>query len=100
MAALGEFVEVNELGVRLLRPAPRSRIEFVREDAHGNRDGDAFRIEVPLAPILPVETSARKGCVRQPGDGDVVEDVIALNGRIAAMSDSCVVFHVKQLLWS
>jgi hypothetical protein len=40
--ALGELVEVNELGVRLLRPAPRSRIEFVGEDAYGGRDHDAL----------------------------------------------------------
>ncbi len=78
MPALGELVEVNELGIRLLRPAPRSGIEFVREDADGNWDGDAFGIEIPaLAPILPIETGAGKRRVRQPGDRDVVEDVIA-----------------------
>src|SRR5580693_5028642 len=77
MATLGELVEVNEFWVRLLRPTLRCRIEFVGEDAHGNRDGDAFRVEVPFAPILPIKTSARKCGVRQPGDGDVVEDVIA-----------------------
>ena len=68
---------MNEFGIRLLRPAPRSRIEFVREDAHGNRDGDTFGIEIPFAPILPIETGARKRSVRQPGDRDVVEDVVA-----------------------
>jgi hypothetical protein len=52
-------------------------IEFVREDAHGNRDGDAFGIKIPkFAPILPIETSARNRRVRQPGDRDVVEDVV------------------------
>jgi hypothetical protein len=40
--ALGELVEVNELGIGLLRPAPRSRIEFVGEDAYGGRDHDAL----------------------------------------------------------
>ena len=77
MSALGNFVEVDELGIRLLRPAPRGWIEFVREHAHGNRDGDAFDVEIPFAPILPVETGARKRRVRQPGVRDVVEDVIA-----------------------
>src|ERR1700680_2382710 len=75
--AFWEPVVVNEFGIRPLCPAPRGWIEFVREDAHGNRDGDAFRIEIPFAPILPIETSARKRCVRQPGDRDVVEDVVA-----------------------
>jgi hypothetical protein len=37
-----------------------------------------FGIEKPeFAPILPIETGARKRRVRQPGDRDVVEDVVA-----------------------
>src|SRR5262245_16578590 len=50
VAALGELVVVDEVGVRLLRPAARRRIELVREDAHGRREGDAFDVEVPSAP--------------------------------------------------
>ena len=69
---------MDQFGIRLLCPAPRSWIEFVREDAHGNRDGDAFGIEkAEFAPILPIETGAGKRRVRQPGDRDVVEDVVA-----------------------
>src|SRR5271154_2252583 len=69
---------MDEFGIRLLCPAPRGWIEFVREDANGHRDGDAFGIEIPeFAPILPIETGARKRRVRQPGDRDVVEDVVA-----------------------
>ena len=75
--AFVELVVVDQFGIRPLRPAPRGWIEFVREDAHGNRDGDAFGIEIPFAPILPIETGARKRRVRQPGDRDVVEDVVA-----------------------
>src|ERR1700681_3516264 len=77
VAAFVDPVLVNEFGIRTLCPAPRGWIEFVREDAHGTRDGDAFRIEIPFARLLPIETSARKRCVRQPGDRDVVEDVVA-----------------------
>ena len=55
MPALGELVEVNELGKCLLCPATRDRVEFVWEDTHGNRDVDAFDIEEPeFAPILPI----------------------------------------------
>src|SRR5229473_2690172 len=69
---------MNKFGIRLLCPAPRGWIEFVGEDAHGNRYGDAFGIEKPeFAPILPIETGSRKCRVRQPGDRDVVEDVVA-----------------------
>src|ERR1700682_2109155 len=68
---------MNQFGIRPLCPTPRSWIEFVREDAHGNRDADAFGIEIPFAPILPIETGTRKRRVRQPSDCDVVEDVIA-----------------------
>ena len=83
MPALGELVEVNELGVRLLRPTPRGGIELVRKDTHSNRDtGDAFDIEKPdFAKGLPIETGARKRRVRQPGDRDVVEDVVARQAR-------------------
>ena len=77
MPAFVDPVVMNELGIRPLCPTPRGWIEFVREDAHGNRDGDAFRIEIPFAPILPIETGARKRRVRQPGNRDVVEDVVA-----------------------
>jgi hypothetical protein len=77
MTALGYYVEVDELGIRLLRPAPRRWIEFVREDTHRSRDRNAFDIEISLSPILPIETGPRKRRVRQPGDRDVVEDVVA-----------------------
>jgi len=33
-----DLVEVHEVGVRLLGPASRSRVDLVREDAHGDRD--------------------------------------------------------------
>src|SRR6476469_7512798 len=77
VAAFGELVVVDELGIRPLCPAPRGWIEFVREDAHGNRDGDAFGIEIAFAPIFPIQTGARKRRVRQPSDRYVVEDVVA-----------------------
>ena len=45
---------------------------------HSSRDGHAFGIEKPeFAKILPVETGTRKRRVCQPGDRDVVEDVVA-----------------------
>ena len=77
VTALGELIEVNQFRIRPLCPAPRRRIEFVREDAHGYGDGDAFGVEIPFAEIFPVKTGARKRRVRQPGDCDVVEDVVA-----------------------
>ena len=78
VSTLVELVVMDQFGIRPLCPAPRGWIEFVREDADGNRDGDAFGIEKPeFAPILPIETGARKRRVRQPGDRDVVEDVVA-----------------------
>jgi hypothetical protein len=60
VAAFLHLVVMDQFGIRLLCPAPRGWIEFVREDAHGNRDGDAFGIEIPFAPIFPIETGARK----------------------------------------
>src|SRR6266404_1533812 len=76
--AFRKLVVMDQFGKSLLRPAPRSWIEFVRKYADGNRDGDALDIEIPeFAPVLPIETGARKRRVRQPGDRDVVEDVVA-----------------------
>ena len=81
---------MNEIGIRPLCPAPRGGIEFVREDAYGNRNGDAFCIEIPeFAPILPIETGAGKRRVRQPGDGDVVEDVVAGEAFGFSLKDAC-----------
>ena len=77
MSALWQAVVMDQFGIRLLCPTPRGWIEFVRKDAHGNRDGDAFGIEIPFPKILPIETGAGNRRVRQPGDRDVVEDVVA-----------------------
>ena len=76
MAAFLHLVVVDQFGKHPLCPAPRGWIELVWEDAHGNRDGDALGVELPKL-VLPVETGARKRGVRQPGDRDVVEDVVA-----------------------
>src|SRR4051812_9093097 len=73
--ALVEFVEIDEFGIRSLYPTTRGRVELVRKDAHRNGDGNAFNIEIPEF-VLPIETGARKRRVRQPGESDVVEDVV------------------------
>src|SRR5262249_11717614 len=88
--ALAVLLEVHQFRIGALRPAPWSGIEFVREHAYGNRDRDAFRAEIrPFAPILPIESSARKGGVRQPRDRDVVQDVIAREALGLSLEDAC-----------
>src|ERR1700687_4877370 len=79
---------MDQLGKRAFCPAPRGWIELVREDAHSNRDGDAFGIEIPFTPILPIETGARKRRVCQPGDRDVVEDVVAREALRLSVKDA------------
>src|SRR6266403_1430230 len=56
MTALFHLVVVDEIGIGPLRPVPRRLVEFVREDAHGNRDFDAFGTEKGEF-ILPIEAS-------------------------------------------
>src|SRR6476646_1478003 len=69
---------MDEFGICPLCPTPRGGIEFVRKDAHGNGDGNAFDIEkTDFAKPLPIETAAGNRRVRQPCDRDVVEDVVA-----------------------
>src|SRR5438046_10634651 len=80
---------MDEFGIGSFCLTSRCRIKFVWKDAHGNRDGDAFGIEIPFAPILPIETGARKRRVRQPGDRDVVEDVVARETLGLPLKDAC-----------
>src|SRR5437867_13273835 len=78
---------MDQFGIHPLCPAPRGWIEFVREDAHGNRDGDAFGVEIPEF-VLPIETGARKRRVRQPSDRDVVEDAVARDALRLSVKDA------------
>ena len=45
VAAFVELVVVDQLRIRLLRPAPRRRIDLVGKGAHGDRDLDAPDVE-------------------------------------------------------
>ena len=73
MTAFVELVVMDQFGIRPLRPAPWSRIEFVREDAHGNRNRDAFDAEERdlVLEVLPIEACPGNERVRQPGQRDV-----------------------------
>src|SRR4029453_6423890 len=75
VAALGELVEVDEILVGALGPTPRSLVDFLREDTYGSRNGDVVVVEEG-AFVFHIETSAGHARVRQPGEGDVVEDVV------------------------
>src|SRR6516162_2144621 len=59
VVALVDLVEVDELGIGLLSPAPRHLVELAREDAHRGRDGDALDVEEPEL-VLPVEAGRGK----------------------------------------
>ena len=76
VAAFGQPVVVDQVGIRLLRPAPRRGVELIGKDADGGRERDALRgKEGELA--LPVQAGRRDRRVRQPVQRDVVEDVVA-----------------------
>src|SRR6185295_9757448 len=70
-----ELVVVDELGIRPLCPAPRSWADVIRENAHGNGDGDAFRGKEGLL-VFPVQTRGGDRRIRQPIVRDVVEHVV------------------------
>ncbi len=63
-------------------------IDLVRKDAHGNRDGDAFRGEKGEL-VFPIETSRRDRRVRQPVERDVVEDVVSRQALGLTVEDAC-----------
>src|ERR1700722_9393303 len=89
VSALGELIEMNQFRIGFLCPASRGWIEFVREHAYRDRNGDAFGVEIPFAKIFPVKTSAGKRGVRQPGDRNVVEDIVAREALGLALKDAC-----------
>src|SRR5438034_6143280 len=91
VAPLGKLVVMDELGVGLLRPALRRRIDLVRECAHGDRDLEAADVEeAPLChlPGVPVETSRGDRGVRQPVHRDVVEDVVPREAFLLSIEDA------------
>ena len=75
MAALVDFVEVDEVGVGLLCPAARRLILLAGKDGDGNRDGHALHVEKATF-VLPVKARRRDPRVRQPVQRDVVEDLV------------------------
>ena len=68
---------MDEFGIRPLCPTPRGLIDFVRKDAHGDRDVTPLTSKKANYHILPIETGAGKRRVRQPGERDVVENVVS-----------------------
>src|SRR3954453_9323852 len=54
VTAAVNLVEVDEVGIRRLRPAPGSLVELVRENAYGHRNGDVADVgEAAVPQVLP-----------------------------------------------
>src|SRR3954452_25134030 len=70
-----DLVVVDEVGVCLLRPAPRSLVDLVGEDADGNWDGHVLAGDV-AALELPVQPRRGDSGLGQPEERDVVEDIV------------------------
>src|SRR5215216_1288800 len=70
-----DLVEVDEIGIGALGPAPRRPVLLAREDGYGDRDVHALGVE-EAALVLPVEPGRGDPCVRQPVERDVVEDLV------------------------
>src|SRR3954469_2511340 len=81
MAAFLEPVVINEFRVRLLGPASRGRIDFVRESANGDRERDASDVEETSSRRnlrrIPVEARRRDRSVGQPVQGYIVQNVVS-----------------------
>src|SRR6267154_4723659 len=67
---------MDEFGIRFLYPAPRSGVDLIGINADGNRDGDVLGGEKSKL-VFSIQTSRRDRRVRQPVEGDVVEDVVS-----------------------
>ena len=78
--AFVDFVVINELAIRPLRPTARGLIVLAGEDAHGSRDSDVDGV-VKIELAFPIEARRRNRRIRQPVERDVVEDVVS--GKVA-----------------
>src|SRR6202035_413732 len=79
---------MDQFGKRSFRPASWSRIEFVGKNAHGGRHNDASDAEERITLVFPIETSPRERRIRQPGERDVVEDVVSCEAFAASGKDT------------
>ena len=70
------LMEVDQLVIGPLRPAPRGLKTLAGEDGHGRRDGDVGR-EIKVDLVLPIEPAGGNPRVGQPVERDVVEHVVA-----------------------
>jgi hypothetical protein len=66
---------MDEIVVGALGPTPRSLVDLFREDADGSRNRDVVVVEEG-ALVFHIEPSRRNPRVRQPAEGDVVENVV------------------------
>src|SRR5262245_42775839 len=83
---------MDQFGICPLRPTARAKINLVWKAADGNWDGNAFNAEIREL-VFPVKTGSGNRRVRQPGDRDVVEDIVpgksgSLSGKDAR--DQCI----------
>src|SRR5260221_4025051 len=65
VAAPVDLVVMDELGERPLSPTPRSRIELVGKDGHGDGNVDSLGVEVAEL-VLPVQADRWNTRARQP----------------------------------
>ena len=72
VAPLFDLVEVDEVGVSLLRPALRRLILLAGKDAHRHRNGDSLNVD-EAALVFPVEARGGDPGVREPVEREVVE---------------------------
>src|SRR6202035_5115879 len=78
---------MDQFGIRPLRPASRSRKEFVGKHAHGGRYDDPSDAEERITLVFPIETSPRERRIRQPSERDVVENVLSCKAFAASGKD-------------
>src|SRR5438309_11490472 len=73
--ALVHLVEVGELRIAALRPAPGGLVDLAGEDGDRRRDGEVLGAEVREL-VLPVAAGRGDPGVCEPVEGDVVEHVV------------------------
>src|SRR5256886_12585263 len=89
VCALGKAGVPEQVGIRALGPTLRGLIDLVRICHDGywklNAPGVEEAALAPQLPCAPIETRRGDRGVRQPVEGDVVEDVVARQALTAAI---------------
>src|SRR4051812_47135148 len=94
---------IDEIGIGSLCPTPGRLIKLVRKGAHSHWNGNAFDAEKAeltrkFAYPLPVESGGGNRRPRQPGECNIVEDIVSRQPSGLAVKSTCNEFVTARVV--